>query len=141
MKLYFSLTKKRLLILFSGTVILLLIIAEWISVRTVPKNALTNALRVRYAENHGYVIGSTAACVQTIIPDDLSLNDRLLPFCGCRITVYRYPLKDRRYTDLDLLVYNGRIIDMRLINYNKEDMNGKNQTGSISRQPTANQPQ
>ncbi len=139
-KLYLSLTRRKLLLMLCALLVSLLFITEWQSVAVKPKTGENAAARMRFAKNMGYEVGAPLSVTKCRVTDTIPAGKPLYAFGGSFVTVYRYAVANRSYTDLDLIVYRNRVIATRLIDYSKEDVYGKNQIGSLSFQPASNEP-
>ncbi|MCQ2450161.1 MAG: hypothetical protein MJ132_08255 [Clostridia bacterium] len=140
MKLYLSLTRRKLLLMLCALLVTLLFITEWQSVTAKPKTGENASARMRFAKNMGYEVGAPLSVTRCRVADTIPAGKPLYALGGCLVTVYRYAVTNRAYTDLDLIVYRNRVIATRLIDYSKEDVYGKNQIGSFSFQPASNEP-
>lgn len=123
MKLFITLSKRTLFIIFAATVTAVILIGKIFTVNAGEAEGSVNAMRVGYIERLGYSVDDTAISVKkTLIPQSFTdvykrYNElqreagfELLNYCGREVTVYTYRLTDLEDTVVNLMVSGGVII-------------------------------
>ena len=123
MKLFITFTRSKLIALLCSVLLVIALASQVSEAKNTPKNADTNVKRSDFATSLGYDIYEE--CIQskkTVIPQEFSdtyekYNEiqktagyDLKKYAGSTVTVYKYKLKDKENTFLNLIVYNGRVI-------------------------------
>lgn len=108
MKLYFLFTKKALVVITALFCLGVFVWGRFTAAKNVYKNGDTNAKRVYYLSTLGYEgVESEIGQKSLIITKNVAKKYSIEGFIGCKATVYNYYIKE---TEIDLIVYNGRII-------------------------------
>lgn len=127
MRLYLTLTKKRLAIICAAVLLLIGICGRFAAVSDITEDASSNALRVDFAASVGCDVDETAVSVKQVrIPDEFSevykqynalqkqAGYDLEGYKGCTVTLYTYKVLQGgiagEETFVNLIVYRGRVI-------------------------------
>ena len=127
MKLYLTLTRKRLFLVICITALLIGVCGRFSAVKGNAVDGSTNAKRVSFAQYCGCKVEETAETVKNIrIPQNFSkvyenynkLQQRagfdLSLYKGCEVTLYSYKVLEGgiagQQTLINIIVYRGRII-------------------------------
>ncbi len=127
MKPYFTFTKKALVAILSGLILLVLLIGSFASVNQLPQNARTNAQRIAFIQGLGYEPLEECIERKTItIPESFSsvyeqynliqkqAGFDLSEYKGVKAEIYVYKVQTPKgregETVANLIVYNNRII-------------------------------
>ena len=123
MKLFITLSKTSLCIIFAALIISLIIIGQLFTIKADGTSGSTNALRVEYLSGLGYTVDETAISVKEIvIPEKFSdvYNEYnrlqqtagfdLSRYRGNKAVVYTYRLSDSEDTVINLIVSDNNII-------------------------------
>ena len=127
MRLYLTLTKKRLAVIIASLLLIIGIGGRFASASVITQDASTNAKRVDFAASVGCKVEETAIAEKQIrIPDEFSdvyknYNELqrqagydLSAYKGCDATLYTYKVIQGgivgEETFVNLIVYRGRII-------------------------------
>lgn len=127
MRLYLTLTKKRLAVMLAAVLLLIGICGRFAAVTSVAEDASTNAKRVDFAASVGCVVDETAVSEKQVrIPENFSdVYERynelqkqagydLTGYKGCEVTLYTYKVTEGgiagEETLVNLIVYRDRVI-------------------------------
>ena len=127
MKLYFTLSRRYLLLICVAAVVVLLVSSRFSQSKNVPENAVANSERTGYINSLGYVVDETPVMSKPIeIPFEFSQEYEwynnlqrqagydLSKYKGCEAQLYSYEITDKPQggpeSTVTLIVYNGRII-------------------------------
>ena len=123
MKFFLTLNRIKIVAIFFFVIILIFILGQISEALNPPLNADTNARRLEYAASRGIDVEEECVSVkETVIPDTFSDTYKnyneiqksvgldLSAYKGCKVTVYKYKLKNKDNTYLTLIVYHGRVI-------------------------------
>lgn len=127
MRLYLTLTKKRLAVIFAAALLIIGICVKFSAVSVVGQDVSTNAKRVEFAASVGCIVDETAISQKRVrIPDEFSdvykkYNELqrqagydLGGYKGCDVTLYTYKVTKGgiagQETVINLIVYKDRVI-------------------------------
>ncbi len=111
MKLYFSFTKKALVVVTALFCLGVFIFGRFTAAGNVYKNGDTNAKRIYFASSFDYKLSDEANFSKNmVVTPQISKKYKLNGYVGCKITVYNYDIIDDENKEFYLVVYKGRII-------------------------------
>lgn len=123
MKLFITLSKKKLCVILASLIILLIIIGQLVTINAGGIDGSTNALRCEYLSGLGYTVDETAISVKEIvIPENFSdvyneynrlqqkVGFDLSPYKGDKAVVYTYRLSGSEDMVINLMVHDNNII-------------------------------
>ena len=110
MKLYFSLTKKTLVVITTAFCLFVFVFGRFTAAKNIYKNGDTNAKRVYYIDVMGFAVNEEAVSYKEIkITEKIASTYYVKGYIGCDALLYRYNTVMAE-NQIDLVVYNGRII-------------------------------
>lgn len=124
MKIYFTFTRRRMILIFS---VVLLVLLMWFSFLNAKpySNAETNEQRLEYITDLGYSVKEEPIYIKcVIIPSEFNVfyskynsiqkksGYDLSTYKGCSVMLYGYRLIESKenYSIINIMVYNGRVI-------------------------------
>ena len=123
MKLFITFTRSKLIAITSAVLLTVLIAGQVSEAKSLPKDADTNEKRINFAHCHGYEVEEECIQAKQVrLPQKFSdVYERynelqkssgydLKAYAGCNVTIYKYKIKNKPNTFMNLTVYNGRVI-------------------------------
>ncbi len=111
MKLYFSFTKKALVVVTALFCLGVFVFGRFIAAKNIYRNGNTNAKRIYFASSLGFDLCEEANYSKNlIVTEEISEKYKLFGYIGCQATVYNYDVLSEDNKEFNIVVYNGRII-------------------------------